>query len=278
MEYVKSHTSDGIGFEYINPAPPWKKGGVPVVFQHGISDNLSTWAHWWPRALQSRPVVAIDLRAHGSSSGASVDQFTIEQSAKDVLGVLDMLGLDSVHYVGSSFGGMLGFYLAATHQERIATLTTCSAPYRGDWVNNVSRWRDVLSQSGGLDAWCEESLVGFFTDDFRRQQPDFIEWLRSVRRSLPPDAIWTLFGTALHVNLEGIMPNITCPVLNMIGGSPFVDARNPQKLPTLIKQVEHLVIPDSRHGIIMSHWEECSAAAYRFMRRWELAKARSAQA
>ncbi|MBB5406300.1 pimeloyl-ACP methyl ester carboxylesterase [Paraburkholderia sp. HC6.4b] len=268
MDYKVSRTRDGIGYEYISLSAPWTTTGTPVLFQHGIGDGRATWSNWLADALHSRPVIAVDLRGHGSSRDASLANFTLEQGRRDLIGVLDELGISKIHYIGSSFGGMLGYYLAATAAPRVATLTTCSAPYRGDWVRGLDRWIDLL-RTEGTEPWSDEVLDAFFTDPYREREPQFISWMRTAQRSMRPEDVCSYFEATKRENLEGILPDIECPVLNITGGSPVVDRKNPRNLGSFVRQLENVTIPDSRHGIAMSHWEECSAAAYEFIARWE---------
>ncbi|MCB2018708.1 MAG: alpha/beta fold hydrolase [Hydrogenophaga sp.] len=49
--------------------------------------------------------------------------YTLSDMAGDVIGLLDHLGLDRVHVVGVSMGGMIAQHLAATAPGRVASLT-----------------------------------------------------------------------------------------------------------------------------------------------------------
>ncbi|MDH6293201.1 alpha/beta fold hydrolase [Rhodococcus opacus] len=269
MQFVSSHTPNGIGYQYTNVAPPWEESpATPVFFQHGIGDNRNTWAGWLPATLAERPAIGMDLRGHGTSIGADTADVSVERIGQDVIGVLDELGIGKVHYAGSSFGGMLGYYLAATAPERFLTITTHSAPYRGDWVNNLDRWKEIL-RTEGSSPWSEEVIAGFFTESFQVQEPAFIEWMKNAQHSLDPETAIAYFSVTQQTNLEPLLSNIHCPVLNLVGGSPIVDPRNADGLRSFVKQLENIKIPGSLHGIAMSHWRECSAAALEFMARWE---------
>ena len=48
--------------------------------------------------------------------------------ATDAAGFLDALGLDQVHYVGESVGGILGIAFATRWPERFKSMTLCSSP------------------------------------------------------------------------------------------------------------------------------------------------------
>ena len=72
-------------------------------------------------------VLALDLRGRGESD-APATGYAIEDHARDVLGLLDALELDRVVMGGHSFGGLLTYWLAANHPERVERCIVIDAP------------------------------------------------------------------------------------------------------------------------------------------------------
>lgn len=268
MRHVSSHTPSGVGYEMLDALPPWRKAPLPVLFQHGLGASRTAWAPWWTGIIGQRAVAGIDLRGHGSSLQADTECFSVERVATDILEVLDALQLERVHYVGESFGGAMGLYMAAMHPDRIATVTACSTPYKGSWIHNASHWKKLLDEEG-IEAWSRQLVAGRFVDGYA--DTAFLDWLHAEQCKVRPQTVWKLVQVLLGADLEPVLGRIRCPLLNIMGNSPFVDPKNPQGLASHVPQVETMRIPNSRHGIIMSHWRECSAASYAFMERWEAA-------
>ena len=79
----------------------------------------------WQRLVDElgpdRRCIAVDLRGHGSSD--QVGPFTAQDYAQDAVAALDALGVDRVHVVGTSFGGVVACVLAAQHPQRVASIT-----------------------------------------------------------------------------------------------------------------------------------------------------------
>jgi pimeloyl-ACP methyl ester carboxylesterase len=92
-----------------------------VVLVHPINTGSVVWR----RVLGELelPAVALDLRGHGRSGLRG--PFTIADGyVPDVLAVLDALELDAVHLVGGSLGGSISLALAASHPQRVHSVTT----------------------------------------------------------------------------------------------------------------------------------------------------------
>jgi len=109
------------------------KDGPVVVLCHGLASSgrqFSEDAHFF--AERGYRVILPDLRGHGRSSvpdGISQDDFSIPNMASDLIGILDHAGIDAVHYVGNSLGGILALYLLPSHPERFLTFTTFGTSY-----------------------------------------------------------------------------------------------------------------------------------------------------
>lgn len=65
-----------------------------------------------------------DLRAILAEGDTSTAPYALTDMAADAVGLLDALGIDSVHLVGVSMGGMIAQTVAAHHPERVRSLTS----------------------------------------------------------------------------------------------------------------------------------------------------------
>ncbi|MEB3330641.1 MAG: alpha/beta hydrolase [Candidatus Sericytochromatia bacterium] len=110
----------------------WGQAGEPVLLLHGALSTAEQNYRLVVAPLSARHrLFGLDLRGHGASSNPS-GRFTLEVLCADVLGVLDALGLDRVHVLGTSLGGYVALALRAAAPERVATLAL--AGVRPGWT------------------------------------------------------------------------------------------------------------------------------------------------
>jgi pimeloyl-ACP methyl ester carboxylesterase len=97
--------------------------GEPMLLIQGMAATHFAWGRPFLDALERDfECIVYDHRGMGRSARAEMP-FTIVDLAGDALGLLDGLGLESVHVVGISMGGMIAQELALAHPERVRTLT-----------------------------------------------------------------------------------------------------------------------------------------------------------
>jgi pimeloyl-ACP methyl ester carboxylesterase len=100
-------------------------GGPPLVLLHGFFGDRSTWhAAGHVGALAGRfRLVLIDLVGHGGSdTPPDPARYRMDEHARDVVAVLDSLGVDRAAVWGASMGGRIGFHLMARFPGRLDAL------------------------------------------------------------------------------------------------------------------------------------------------------------
>lgn len=116
--------------------------GPDVVLIHGVTGDLSIW--FLSGAMQvlaaSHRVTAYDLRGHGYSDVPPKD-YTSEDHALDLLGLLDAIEAPKARLVGHSFGAVIALHAAVLAPDRVEALVL-SDPYFPALrhLEDVSRW------------------------------------------------------------------------------------------------------------------------------------------
>ena len=99
--------------------------GPPVLLISGTGADLRADPRRASHPLTTRYEVAMyDQRGLGQTS--KPDQpYTMADYADDAAALLDVLGWESAHVVGISFGGMVAQHVALRHPERVDLLVLC---------------------------------------------------------------------------------------------------------------------------------------------------------
>lgn len=116
-------------------------GGEPLVLLNGIAMTAVSWdAVAKPLAKRFR-VIRCDFRGQLMTPAAPPDE--LRGHADDVAALLDHLGVDSAHLVGTSFGGVVGTLVAARHPDRVRSLVTIASAdgFDEEMADEVARWR-----------------------------------------------------------------------------------------------------------------------------------------
>ncbi len=96
-----------------------QKNKPTLILLHGLTANAHAFDGLVHRGLSDHfRVIAPDLRGRGHSDQPAF-QYGLKHHAKDILGMLDHLGIEKAIIGGHSFGGLLSVYLATHFPERI---------------------------------------------------------------------------------------------------------------------------------------------------------------
>jgi pyruvate dehydrogenase E2 component (dihydrolipoamide acetyltransferase) len=110
------------------------EGGEPVVLLHGFGGDLNNWLFTTPALASERAVYALDLPGHGGSS-KDVGSGELDLLAGTVVQFLDAQGLDRVHLVGHSLGGLVAATVALEHPDRARSLALVAGVGLGEEIN-----------------------------------------------------------------------------------------------------------------------------------------------
>lgn len=99
----------------------YPRNGETIVFIHFSGGNLAQWNGIVPYFMDKYHIITLDLRGHGKSEKVE-NGYTIDNMALDVLHVMDQLGINKAHIVGSSLGAEIAVSLGAYFPERIQSI------------------------------------------------------------------------------------------------------------------------------------------------------------
>src|SRR6476646_8266958 len=99
----------------------------PLLWLHGWSGSGQDWKHIF---LEGPPagfrLIGPDIRGNGASTGFA-GTHSFRQSARDVLALLDHLGIPRVKAIGLSGGGVILLHMATQRPDQIEAMVVISA-------------------------------------------------------------------------------------------------------------------------------------------------------
>ena len=116
--------STGMTLEYLLTGP---REAPALAFVHGLGPNLRQFLVQASHFVGPCRVLLISLRGHGGSSAARPpvpDAYTPRALAQDVEALCTQLGIEGLHFVGNSLGGLVGYELLDLGRPRLLSLTT----------------------------------------------------------------------------------------------------------------------------------------------------------
>jgi 3-oxoadipate enol-lactonase len=189
---------------------------APVLM---LSNSLGTTLHMWDRQVapftQHFRLVRYDRRGHGRS-GVPKGPYTMERLGRDVLAVLDALGLSRINWCGLSMGGMVGQWLGANAPERVERLVlTNTSSYFAD----KTAWNDRLKlvREKGIPAFAPANMERWFTKGFRERSPDAVAWLQQMFAATPLEGYIACGEAVRDMDHRDLLPKIKAPTLVIAG-------------------------------------------------------------
>ena len=95
--------------------------GLPVLALSGLTRSGADFDYLAPH-LQGVRLIRPDYRGRGGSEWTGAASYTVQREAQDALELLDHLGVGKAAVLGTSRGGIIGMYLAATAKDRMLGL------------------------------------------------------------------------------------------------------------------------------------------------------------
>jgi pimeloyl-ACP methyl ester carboxylesterase len=119
---------NGVALHVVEAGP---SEGPLVILLHGFPEFWRGWRHQiGPLARAGLHVVVPDQRGYNlSDKPDGISAYHLEQLGADILALADSYGVRRFHLVGHDWGGIVAFWIAARHPERIARLAVLNAPH-----------------------------------------------------------------------------------------------------------------------------------------------------
>ncbi|MGR3250826.1 MAG: alpha/beta fold hydrolase [Paracoccus sp. (in: a-proteobacteria)] len=95
--------------------------GLPVLCLAGLTRTMADFDYVAPHLSDVR-MIRMDYRGRGGSDWTGAASYTVPREARDAVELLDHLGIEKAAILGTSRGGLIGLFLAATAHDRMLGL------------------------------------------------------------------------------------------------------------------------------------------------------------
>lgn len=222
--------------------------GAPVVLLHGGFGTLTrNMPEWIGELSKTRKVIALEMQGHGRTADIERD-FSYENLADDVSGLLDHLKIPTADIIGYSMGGGVALQCAIRHPEKVRKVVSISAVFRHDgWVKEAV---DTFPFITG------EMLKGSPLEvEYKKLSPTPKEFSNFIKRVMAMDLKPYDFGADklkatkapiffIHGDADGVRLEHVSEMYRLKGGEVFGDMR-PRSDSRL------LILPNNTHTTLM---------------------------
>jgi L-proline amide hydrolase len=260
------HGGPGVPHDYLEPLEAIANTGRQVIFYDQLGAGNSDHPH--------NPAL-----------------WTVALFVEEVGVVRQALGLDHLHILGQSWGGMLGMEYALTQPSGLVSLTVANSPASmAQWVSEANRLRAALppdvqqtllqhEEQGTTDSQEYQDAMLVF---YRRHVCRVDDWPECVTRALEklaqhPEVYYTMNGPSeFHVigtlktwDITNRLPEITVPTLLLSGR---YDEATPMIVETIHRGIpgsEWILFEQSSHLPHVEETERYIEVMDEFLRRVE---------
>lgn len=131
---------DGVRIRYAESGNP---SGEPIVFLHGYSDSWYSFSPILPLLGDRYRLIAPDQRGHGASSQPA-GGYHMRDLARDVVALMDSLGIPRATIVGHSMGSFVAKQVGLAAPERVSRLVLIGSAHVFDQINDRAAFEEAV--------------------------------------------------------------------------------------------------------------------------------------
>jgi pimeloyl-ACP methyl ester carboxylesterase len=231
-------------------------GRTPLVCLHGGPGSTHNYFRPLERLADERRIVLYDQLGCGRSDRPEID-WSLVIFTDELQHLREHLGLDRIHVLGTSWGGMLALEHALAQPRSIRSLLLSSTLASAqEWVAEVTRLRDAIE--GGDDEVLEEFERRHF---FRGEhEPLELARMREERSGRVYEAMWgpnewTMTGALAGWDVRPRLPELTMPTLILRGVHDLSTPAISETLAAGLPHARQVLFEESSHTPVLEETE-----------------------
>jgi len=238
--------------------------GFPYVMISGSPCDVN----WWiPEQIEAPSkyfkTIIFDNRGSGRTDKSVMD-YSIKMFADDTVGLMNALNIEKAHVLGVSMGGMIAQEIALNYPERVEKLVLCCTHCGGS--KQVYPSNEIIQMMMTPRKMTPEELVNeilslCFTDDFFKNNPDFIESYKQRILKIPIslDSYQRQVSAEMGFSTAMRLKKIEAPTLILHGTEDvLVPPKNAEILAKRIPGAKMIMLDKTAHFLFQPYPERVS--------------------
>lgn len=187
----------------------------PLVLAHSLGTRLEIWDSLIPDLTRTHRVIRYDARGHGESSAPDA-VYGMGDLGRDLINILDALGVSRADLCGLSLGGMVGQWMALHAPQRLRRLvlanTTAHAGPHRLWEGRIKAVRRA-----GTGPIADAVVESWFTPAFRAAQSEAVARVRQMVADTPASGYTGTSCAMRDMDFRHQLRHIAVPSLVIVG-------------------------------------------------------------
>ena len=196
--------------------------GEAIMFWPSLLMTGDMWSAQTDHFSATHRVILVDPPGHGGSEKLTA-LFTFDDCARVIVDILDGVGVKRTHFVGNSWGGMIGGTFAATHPDRVgsAVLMNCTGSAAGGRQKlEYGLLLRLAKLLGGVRPPLTRSVLkAFLGPTTFRTRPDVVAFVRDTVQAIDMQSgSWAVKSVVpTRPDQRSLFAKISTPVLVVAG-------------------------------------------------------------
>ncbi len=246
------------------------ENGPLLILNNGIFMNTTSWAFQTPELARRYRVLAYDMRGQGQSEHPD-GEYSLDLHARDLVALMNALGICKAHLVGTSYGGELNLVMGIRFPEHCRSLTIiCSAAHSGPLAAAmVERWR-IAAALGDGPSFFRLIYADVYSENFLVGRPDLIPAAEKRYATLDLAAAGRLIESFQRFDVSADLGRIAVPTCII---SAELDLLKPRRYGELLHRAirgsEFHLIPNCGHVAVLEKAAEVNTIVLGFLAKLE---------
>ena len=247
-----------------------------IVFLNGVMASTTSWVYQVELFKKLGYKILLHDFKGQLKSDKPVGPYTFHQHAFETVELMQEVGIDKAHIVGTSYGGEVGLRMAIDFPVFVQSLTVIDSVSELDPLMEsfVLSWRNLCDDLDG-EAFFNGMMPTIYGEKFIRENKEMLQKRATQMKAYPEEYFigqTYLYDTFLQdVTMSDELHRITCPVLILNGKEDILKpAKFSRILHEKIKDSQWIELPDCGHVAIFEQAQTVNTCILGFITRHHL--------